>query len=472
MRTRSGLLFVALNLLLAAPAAAQTAPRSQSIDWERLLDETVQVLSEYLKIDTTTPPGNELEAAHYLKGILEKEGIEAEILDSTGIGAGRANLYARLKGNGSKKAIALVNHMDVVPADLRYWTVDPFAGTVKDGFVWGRGAQDMKGQGVVQLMTLIAIKRSGLPLDRDLVYIANADEETNGAGALAIARNHPELLKDVEYLLTEGGTATIKQGRTSYFVGVAEKRAFWQHLTVHGTPSHGSQPTARNPVPRLVAALNRIAQFETPLHVTPATQRYFQALANDYQGEEREWLADVSRALEDPRGRAWILSDPARNALLRTTIALTELQGSNKTNVIPAEASAEIDVRLLPDQDAKAFLAELQRVAADTAVHFSQVLPYIKEPLDVPFDTDLFRAVERAAHERDPGAIVAPSISTGGTDRPAYRPLGIITYGFPSFKYDEAEVERRGAHGNDERISIANLDFGLRFLYDVFRYAQ
>ena len=471
MKARFGLPLLAA-LALPAPAAAQRAPRP--VDWEALQREAVEVLSEYLRIDTTNPPGNELSAARFLKETLDREGIPAEILDTVELGSGRANLYARLPGTGRKKAIALVHHMDVVPADRRYWTVDPFAGVVKDGFVYGRGAQDMKGTGVVQLMTMVAIKRSGLKLDRDLVFIANADEEAGSTGAITFAARHADLLKDVEYLLTEGGGSgvSVRDGRASYFVSVGEKRAMWQHLVVHGVPSHGSQPTPQNPVPKLVAALDRIAHLETPLHVIPAVESYFRALAPEYDGEERAWMADVRSALDDPRAREWILSSPGRNALLRNTVALTGLQGSPKVNVIPAEASADLDVRLLPDQDPHAFLAELERVAGDTAVHFSGVSEHMSPPLEVPFDTGLFRAIVRAAHQRDPGAPVSPSIGTGGTDRPRYRPLGIVTYGFSPFRMDEVEQSRRGAHGNDERISVANLGFGMKLMYDILRFTK
>jgi acetylornithine deacetylase/succinyl-diaminopimelate desuccinylase-like protein len=471
MYMRLSLLVLTCSTLFTRPLLAQRSTAAP--DWDKLRDETVQVLSDYIKINTTNPPGNELETARFLKRILDREGIEAQILDTTELGAGRANLYARLRGKGGKKALALVHHMDVVAADPRYWSVDPFAGAIKDGFVWGRGAQDMKGQGIVHLMTMIAIKRSGLPLNRDIVFIANADEEAGGTGALTFVARHPDLLKDVEYVLTEGGGGgAIRNGKVSYTVGVAEKRALWQHVTVRGVPSHGSQPTSQNPVPRLINALHKIARYETPLHVIPTVERYFRDMAQSFTGEQRTWLADVRKGLQDPKGREWILSDPARNALLRNTIAITGLRGSDKVNVIPAEATADIDIRLLPDQDPQAFMAELRRIANDTAVHFSGVPTTMKPPLNVPFDTDLFRAITRAAHDRDPGALVTPAMSTGGTDRPAYRSLGIVTYGFGPSKIDEAEARRRGAHGNDERLSVENVGFGLRFLWDVIRYMQ
>jgi acetylornithine deacetylase/succinyl-diaminopimelate desuccinylase-like protein len=361
--------------------------------------------------------------------------------------------------------------MDVVPATPSFWTVDPFSGVEKDGYVWGRGALDMKGIGIMHLMAMIALKRSGAPLTRDIVFIANADEELGSTGAQTFADRHADLLKDVEYLMTEGAENKVVNGRLEYFaVGVSEKRTFWQHVSVAGVPSHGSRPTKQNPVPRLVAALDRIATYETPLHVTPGVDKYFRDISRNYSGEQRAWLADVKRGLENAKGRAWILNDVYWNAILRNTISLTGLQGSNKTNVIPPEATAEIDVRLLPDADANAFLATLKRIVNDTAVHFTTAFPP-KAPLESPINTDLFHAIERAAHERDPQALVTTAMLTGATDRPIYRKLGIVTYGFDPFKTEFADSQR-GVHGNDERLAVANVGFGLKYLYDVLRYVQ
>ncbi len=200
----------ALLCALAMPAAAQ-AP---ALDYDRLRDETAQRLSEYIRINSSNPPGNELATARWLKEVLAREGIEGQILDTAELGAGRANFYARLRGNGSGKAIALVHHMDVVPVSREFWTEDPFAGLIKDGYVWGRGALDMKGHGIVQLMTLIAIKRAGIQLNRDLVYIGNADEESGGLGAKTFIVRHPDLIKDVEYLLTESGGSRVEKGKS------------------------------------------------------------------------------------------------------------------------------------------------------------------------------------------------------------------------------------------------------------------
>jgi acetylornithine deacetylase/succinyl-diaminopimelate desuccinylase-like protein len=461
-----------LALCLIAPFATLRAQQPALIDWNQLRDETVQVLADYLRINTTNPPGNELQTALYLKRILDREGIESQILDTAELKpAGRANLYARLKGNGTKKAIALVHHMDVVPVDARYWSVEPFSGMLKDGYVWGRGALDMKGEGITHLMAMIALKRSGVPLNRDIVFIANSDEELDGIGAITFVNRHADLIKDVEFLITEGGDNKFENGKLAYYgVGIAEKRTFWQHVTVHGTPSHGSRPTKQNPVPRLVAALDRIAKYETPLHVTPGVDKYFRDIARGYSGQQRQWLSNVAVALNNPSARTWILRDVYWNAILRNTISLTGLHGSNKTNVIPAEASADIDIRLLPDADPQQFLATLKGVVADTAVHFNQLLEP-KPPLESPIETEFFHAIERAAHDRDPNAFVTTPMLTGATDRPTYRKLGIVTYGFDPFKVESADAQR-GVHGNNERLSVENVGFGVHYLYDVLRYAQ
>jgi acetylornithine deacetylase/succinyl-diaminopimelate desuccinylase-like protein len=457
----------ALLFALSAHAAAQ-AP---TLDFNMLRDETAQRLSEYLRINTSNPPGNEVATARWLKEVLAKEGIEGQILDTAELGRGRANFYARLKGNGSGKAIALVHHMDVVPVSREFWSVDPFAGLIKDGYVWGRGALDMKGHGIIQLMTLIAIKRSGAPLTRDLVYIANADEESGGSGSRTFISRHPELIEDVEYLLTESGGSRVENGKVRWFgLNVGEKQVYWQKLVVKGKASHGSRPTPYNPVPRLARILTRVAAWETPLRVTPAVDRYFKAQAKAETGEHRRWLADAANAIKSARGRAWLVSDPERNALLRNTISPTVLVGSNKTNTIPPEASAELDIRLLPDQDTVAFRRDLLRMIADTGVTLTMIGDMAPR-FSAPLDTEMSRAIQSTAARLLPGVPFATTTSTGATDRPYYAGAGLICYGIDPALADIEEV-RRGVHGNDERVSIENLGFGLRLYAGVLKEMQ
>jgi acetylornithine deacetylase/succinyl-diaminopimelate desuccinylase-like protein len=448
-----------LSIALATCGSSAAASQAASPDSSSLREQTARLLAEYIRINTTNPPGNELAAARWLKQILAQEGIEGQILDTAELGRGRANFYARLKGNGGQKAIALVHHMDVVPASREFWSVGPFAGLIKDGYVWGRGALDMKGQGIIQLMTMIVLKRS-VPLSRDIVFIGNAGEEVDGIGARTFVERHRDLLADVEYVLTEGGDVRVEKGKVRWFgIGVGEKRVYWQKLVVAGKSSHGSVPTPDNPVPRLAKVLARIAEWETPVRLTPAVDRFFKAQAHAETGQHRRWLENAAAALKTPEGRAWLLSEPERNALLRNTISPTVLVGSNKTNTIPSEASAELDIRLLPDQDTIAFRRDLLRVIGDTSVKLS-LIGDIPRRFSAPLDTELARAIERTASRLLPGVPFATAVGTGASDRPYYAEAGLTCYGIDPYLV-ELEESRRGFHGNDERISIDNLMFGL-----------
>ncbi|HWA16386.1 MAG TPA: M20/M25/M40 family metallo-hydrolase, partial [Gemmatimonadales bacterium] len=364
-----------LPALLFIPSLA--AAQSPAFDYDKLRDEATGLLSSYIQVNTSSPPGNELAAAKWLQATLAKEGIESQILDTAELGPGRANFYARLKGDGSKKGIALVHHMDVVPVTRENWQEDPFAGLVKDGYLWGRGALDMKGHGIIQLMAFIAIKRSGMKLSRDLVFIGNADEETDGTGAIVFTQRHPDLLKDVEYVLTEGADTRVENGKVRWFgIDVGEKRPLWTRLVVEGVTSHGSVPWGdMNPVPRLARAIERVAAWQTPVRLTPAVERFFKAQGATETGEARRWLSDPAAALRSPVGRKWLLKEPERNALLRNTISPTVLSGSNKTNTIPQFASVELDIRLLPDEDPEAFKRELVRVIGDSSVRLEEISP-------------------------------------------------------------------------------------------------
>jgi acetylornithine deacetylase/succinyl-diaminopimelate desuccinylase-like protein len=436
-----------------------------SANWTALGDEAAGLLSQYLRINTTNPPGNEIVAARWLAAVLQREKIEAQIFEPA---PGKANLYARLRGDGSARPLILLNHMDVVLASPQYWQVDPFSGAVRGGYIWGRGALDMKGEAIAQLMTLLMLKRAGVPLRRDVIFLATSDEEIGaGVGAGWFTEHHAELVRDAEFLITEGGTtrANERGGVDYYGVGTTEKSPFWLDMTARGTPGHGSRPTPDNPVHRLVRALDRIADWRTPLVVTPAVERYFRDLASiETDSTRRRWFADIRAALRDSLAARAITADLTYNSLLRNTISITGLKGSDKTNVIPPLATAALDVRLLPGQEPAAFLAELQRVVGDTAVTFLPQGPSWPAT-ESSTDTELFRAIEAAAHARYPGALVTTPMLAGFTDSHYFRRLGIASYGLGPFPLTVSES--RGVHGNDERVSLEALRFGVRFIYDI-----
>ena len=446
--------------LIAAPGDA---------DWKALGEEATALLSQYLRINTTNPPGNEIAAARWLAEVLRRDGIASRIFEPA---PGKANLYARLSGDGSARPLILLNHMDVVLASPEYWTVDPFSGVIKNGYVWGRGALDMKGEAIAQLMTMLILRRAHVPLKRDIIFLATADEEIGaGVGAAWVTEQQADLVRDAEFLLTEGGLTRAKTqgggggGVEFYGVGTTEKSPFWLDVTARGTAGHGSRPTPDNPVHRLVRALNRIADWRTPLTVTPAVERSFRDLATiEPDSTVRRWLGDIRAALRDSTAVRAITADLTYNALLRNTISITGLKGSDKTNVIPPIATAALDVRLLPGQDPAAFLAELVRIVGDTAVTFrSQSGSW--PATESSTETDMFRAITAVAHARHPDALVTTLMLPGFTDSHYFRRMGIASYGLGPFPLTQGDS--RGVHGNDERVSVDALRFGVRFYYDV-----
>src|SRR5256886_10032967 len=276
-----------------------TAPRGPD-EWKALGNEAAQLLSQYLRINTTNPAGNERRTADWLAAVLARDGITAQVFEPA---PGKANLYARLRGDGSARPIILLNHMDVVLASPEYWSVDPFGGLIKDGYIWGRGAQDMKGEGIAELMTLVVLKRVGVPLKRDVIFLATADEEVGqGVGAGWFVEHHPELVRDAEFLVNEGGTIRLNEDRGVEYYGVAttEKSPFWLDMVARGTAGHGSRPTPDNPVHHLVHALDRIASYRTPLVLTSAVERYLKDLARlEADSTRRAWFANPAAALRD-----------------------------------------------------------------------------------------------------------------------------------------------------------------------------
>jgi acetylornithine deacetylase/succinyl-diaminopimelate desuccinylase-like protein len=451
--------------VMETPARVSLIAAPVEGDWNALGDEATALLSQYLRINTTNPPGNEVVAARWLAAVLRREGIEARIFEPA---PGKANLYARLAGDGSARPVILLNHMDVVLASPEFWTVDPFSGVIKDGYVWGRGALDMKGEGIAQLMTMLILKRARVPLKRDIIFLATADEEIGaGVGAAWIAEHQADLVRGAEFLLNEGGLTRAKpQGGVEFYgVGTTEKSPFWLDMTARGTAGHGSRPTPDNPVHRLIRALNRIADYRTPLIVTPAAERSFRDLATiERDTIARRWFADIRSSLRDSAAVRAITSDLTYNALLRNTISITGLKGSNKTNVIPQVASAAIDVRLLPGQDPAAFLADLVRVVGDTAVTLKPQGPSWPAT-ESSTDTEMFRAITAVARARHPDALVTTMMLAGFTDSHYFRRMGIASYGLGPFPL--TQTDSRGVHGNDERVSIEALRFGVRFYYDV-----
>ena len=430
-------------------------------------DLAVELLREYLRIDTTVPPGNELRGARFYQQVLEKEGIAVEVDE---FAPGRANLLATLPGDGSRRPVILMNHMDVVPADPARWSVPPFSGLVKDGSIWGRGAQDMKTEGILQLLALVRAKREGLSLGRDILFLATADEEADFAGALRALS--PEgwggRLERAEFLITEGGENLLdRAGRPVYFgVETAEKGPFWLTLRTAGTPGHGSRPIADSALNRLIRALERVRLHRTAMKVLPTVEKFFRDQAGKVPEPRATWYRDIRAALRDPDVAQALYDDRDVSALLRNTISITIVRSGYKTNVIPGTAEAELDVRLLPGEDPQVFLAELRGVIADPTVEI--VAPDdFRVPNQSPADTELFRVIERVLARHYPQVPVTTKMLTGATESVLFRPVGVVAYGFTPLLTSSEETAT--GHGDDERINEATVRRSTGIFYEVVK---
>jgi acetylornithine deacetylase/succinyl-diaminopimelate desuccinylase-like protein len=428
-------------------------------------DLAVTWMQEYLRIDTTNPPGNEMKAVAFYKKILDQEGIENRVFEYT---AGRGDLWARLPHTMSegKRPIVLLNHMDVVTSDAAHWKVPPFSGEIKDGYLWGRGAQDMKDEGLAQLVVMVMLKREKVALDRDVIFLAVADEEADGTGSDWFIGHQRDLMENAEFLINEGGENLLENGKVKYVgVDVGEKTTYWLHVVAHGRPGHGSRPNPDSAPNRLVRALDRIIAYRTPLRVLPVVDEFLRDMAPQEPADRAAEYRNIRKAIEDKKFQDEVEKDESLNFLLRDTISLTMMGGSEQTNVIPPEAWANLDVRILPGGDPKAVLAAVRRVVNDPNVTV--------EPLNAEFrvanysetDNALFAAIRAVSGKYFPGTPVVPHITSGYTENQRYRPLGINSYGFNP--YTATEDEGNTEHGNDERIRVEEVRRGPRILFDV-----
>jgi acetylornithine deacetylase/succinyl-diaminopimelate desuccinylase-like protein len=355
----------------------------------------------------------------------------------------------------------------VVPAEESQWVVDPFRGAIVDDSVVGRGALDAKGVGVVHLLAMVRLARRGVVLDRDVIFLSTPDEENGGReGARYLTRERRELLRGAEFLLTEGGGILPGEGGSPDLWGVTatEKSPCWIEVTASGPPGHGSTATQDAAVPRLIAALERVRQLELETRVTPEAARMFAALAPYAAPENRTSFEDLASALQlDPQFRERFLSEARRAALVRNTIAITVLEGSQRTNVAPAEARAELDARLLPGESCEAFIDNLRRVIGDPQVTLKPLMSF--EAGSSPIETALFRAIETVAHHATTASAVVPRMIAGFNDAHYFRELGIVAYGFVPRRLRPHET--RGVHGPNERISIDNLELGVHTLVAI-----
>ena len=439
-------------LVLTAAALSAQVP---AVDWNQQQAELLRHYRALVQLDTSNPPGNETRVAEYLKRVLEAEGISTRTF---AMDPARENLVARIKGNGKKRPLLILAHEDVVNVSRDKWPVDPFGAVMKDGYIWGRGTRDDKDKLAANLMVMLLTKRNQAALDRDIIFLAEAGEEsTTEWGIDFMVREHfPEI--DAEFALTEGGGARIENGRVvTVSIETTEKVPRRVRLVANGQAGHGSVPRLDNAVTHLGAAVGKVGMWETPMRLNDTTRAYFERLAaisppdkaaryNALLNPQR--AADAQRYLRE--------HEPTLYSMLRTSVVPTMLRGGVGQNVIPSEVEATLDVRALPDENIDKFYQEMSRVIADPAV---KVVPIPNpRPATPPsrLDTEAFRALEAVSKRMYPGVIVLPSMSTGATDMAQLRNRGIQCYGIgPAVNDDDGA--NYGGHSDVERMPEASL---------------
>jgi acetylornithine deacetylase/succinyl-diaminopimelate desuccinylase-like protein len=421
-------------------------------------ERNAELLRHYralVQLDSSNPPGNETRVSDYLKKTLEAEGIPTQTFARD---PARANLVARIKGNGKKRPLLILAHEDVVGVSREKWPEDPFGAVMKDGYVWGRGTRDDKDKLASNLMVMLLAKRGKVQLDRDLIFLAEAGEESTSEWGIdfMVAQHFPEI--DAEYALTEGGGARLDNGRVvTVSIETTEKVPRRVRLVATGQAGHGSVPRLDNAVTHLSAAVGKVGMWEPPMRLNDTTRAYFERLAAISPPEKAaryNALLNPQRAVEAQRYLRE--REPSMYSMLRTSVVPTMLKGGVGPNVIPSEVEATLDIRALPDEDISRFYQELTRVIDDPEV---KVVPIPNpRPATPPsrLDTEMFRVLEQVSKRMYPGVTVLPSMSTGATDMAQLRSKGIQAYGIGPAVNDE-DGANYGGHSDVERMPVEPL---------------
>jgi acetylornithine deacetylase/succinyl-diaminopimelate desuccinylase-like protein len=460
MPRRRAIVAFAIVFSILAPLECRRATGVAEDPMDR---EALDALAAYIRIDTSNPPGDETAGAKYLQQLLTKEGIPSQLVGSD---PKRQSLYARLSSGTNQKALLLLHHIDVVPVTPGEWTKPPFGGVTQGGYVFGRGALDIKSLGIAELMSLIEIKRRNLPLTRDVILLASADEEMGGAhGCGELLRDHPELFANVGYVLNEGGYAETIVDMVSFWgIEVQQKVPLWVRLHAKGTAGHGAAPPDDGgSVAKLVRALAEIEKIETPYRLVPSVERHFHAVGKTKHDDRGDVMRKIGEPLDLDRIRR-VLSSGYRS-LLHDTIAITRIDGGTSVNSIPAHATADVDIRLLPDEHADPMLAKIRDAAGKNAE--VEVLLAGEPQPETSSDTDLFRLLARDMQNEEPGSAVAPVVGAGTSDSRFFRARGIVAYGIAPFKVNYYDADT--VHASDERIRARFFAQGTRLVRRIVR---
>jgi acetylornithine deacetylase/succinyl-diaminopimelate desuccinylase-like protein len=448
----------------AQPAAQSATP---SADLSKIQGDAVGWLQGLIRINTTNPPGNELLAAKYIAEILEREGIHPEIFETA---PGRGFIVARLSSSAvpdPARALLLMAHLDVVGVDKSKWSADPFEAVIKDGYLYGRGAIDDKGMLAANLAVFVALKRSGARLTRDVIFLAEGDEEAGGALGVDVAVDKHWDKIAAGYVINEGGHAVLKNGKVEYIgIQASEKVSIAVDVIATGTSGHGSMPRKDNPVVHLAAAIEKIGTYEAPVQLNSVTRAYFESIAGVEDEETAKWMRALESSDRSEHAARYLSNaSPLWNSMLRDSIAPTMLQAGIRRNVIPSEARGVINIRLLPGNPLEPLLSKLQQLVNDPQIRFEVEPGSGQAAPSSSLTSDLYATITRVAKNQFPGASVVPFMSTGATDSWPLRMRNVQAYGV--FPFPLADTDSLRMHADDERIPIESFHKGVEFLYGI-----
>jgi acetylornithine deacetylase/succinyl-diaminopimelate desuccinylase-like protein len=452
--------------IVALVAAATLSAQAPVIDWRAQEAETLRRFRALVQIDSSNPPGNETAVVNYLKKAFDTEGIENHVYAQE---TARANIVARIRGNGSKRAVLVMAHTDVVGVQREKWPVDPFGAVIKDGYIWGRGTVDDKDKLASNLMLMLMLKRSGMKLDRDVIFLAESGEEGDtGPGIDFMVREHFDQI-DAEFAITEGGGAKLEQNRVTLItIATAEKMPRRARLVVNGASGHGSVPRTDNSVVKLSLAVGKLGLWEPPMRLNDTTRAYFERLAavsTPQQAARYKGLLDPERTVNTQHYLAQ--AEPTHYSMLRSTVVPTILKAGYRMNVIPSESEATLDIRVLPDEDVAQFYEEMKKVINDPAVKIEPLSAGARVATPPSrLDTDMFKAIESVSKRLYPGSTVLPTMLTGATDMAQLRAKGIQSYGIGP-AVEEGDSVNYGAHSDVERLPEASLYRLARFTWEI-----
>lgn len=459
------MLRVSVVVALLLPMALSAQERFL-LDWDELGAESIDYMVDLVRIDSSNPPGNETKVAEYLRDALAAEGISSQLY---AIDPSRANLVARYKGNGSKRPILIMGHTDVVGVQAENWSEPPFSGLRKDGYIWGRGTLDDKDNVTAGLMVMLLLNRLEVEMDRDIIFLAESGEEgTPDVGINFMVEKHWDVI-EAEFAIAEGGSMQEVDGYV-HVVGIqtTEKMPRRATLVARGTAGHGSRPRMDNAVLMVAEAVAKAGTWQTPVRLNETTRAYFERMATLHEGEVARRYANVENPEQQAEIDQWFrANDPHHYSSLRTSVVPTIIDAGFRRNVIPSEASAMLDIRMLPDEDVDAFYGELAGVIDNPAIEIVPEAIYRPAAAPSPIDNEMFEVIESVAARMYPRSTTLPVMATGATDMAQLRAKGTPAYGIGPARTLEEVNSRFGSHSDDERVSEEALVDMVRFLWNI-----